>query len=151
MNGNNTEELAGRSVQKHANRVRLFRQNNHICNVTKINAGLKAFRCPRCDTFFFEKIENLERYLTKYSERVKHLFPKNVYQVHETMFNKLDSFGIKYTRERKLFKNLALLDFESTCVQEETFENTNVDREACPNFSTHFLNRCGKTNFPFKL
>ena len=47
-----------------------------------------------------------------------------MYQIRETLFDKLDSFGMKYTSEQKLFKNLAIFDFESTCVQEEAFRDT---------------------------
>ena len=36
----------------------------------------------------------------------------------------MDSFSIKYTSEQKLFKNLAIFDFESICLQEETFRDT---------------------------
>ena len=57
---------------------------------------------------------------------MKNVYPRNVYQIRETLFDKLDSFGIKYTSEQQLFKNLAKLDFESTCVQEETFRDTNT-------------------------
>ena len=42
------------------------------------------------------------------------------------LFDKLDSFGIKYTSEQKLFKNLAIFDFESICVQDETFRDANT-------------------------
>ena len=55
---------------------------------------------------------------------MKNVYPRNVYQIRETLFEKLDSFGIKYTSEQKLFKNLATFDFESNCVQEETFRDT---------------------------
>ena len=57
---------------------------------------------------------------------MKNVYPRNVYQIRETLFEKLDSFGIKYTSEQKLFKNLAKFDFESTCVQEETLGDTNT-------------------------
>ena len=36
----------------------------------------------------------------------------------------LDSFGIKYTSQQKVFKNLALFDFESICVHEDSFKDT---------------------------
>ena len=58
------------------------------------------------------------------SERAKKVFPRNVYLLRETLFDKLDSFGIKYTSEQKLFKNLAKIDFESIFVREETFRDT---------------------------
>ena len=83
-------------------------------------------------TLFFNRTFNLERHLTTCSERVKNVHPRNVCQIRETLFDKLDSFGIKYTSEQKLSelaifsKNLAIFDFESICVQEETLRDTNT-------------------------
>ena len=68
----------------------------------------------------------MERHLTTCSERVKNVYPRSVYQIRETLFDKLDSFGVNYTSEQKLFKNLAIFDFESICVQDETFRDTNI-------------------------
>ena len=118
-------ELARRSVQNYKNTVLLLRHNNHICHVNNINAVFQPFRCPNCDTFF-NKTFNLERHLTTCSERVKNVYPWNVYQIREILFNKLDSFTIRYTSEQKLFKKLAMFDFESICVQEEIFRDTNT-------------------------
>ena len=76
----------------------------------------------------FNRTFNLERHLTICSERVKNVYPKNVYQTRETLFDKLDSFGIEYTNEQTLFKNLALFDFESICVQEKSFKDTDTTK-----------------------
>ena len=73
----------------------------------------------------FQQTFNLERHLSTSSERVKNVYPRKVYQIPETLFDKLDSFGIKYTSEQNLFKNLAIFDFESICVQDETFRDLN--------------------------
>ena len=116
-------ELARRSIKKYERKVQLIRYNSHICYVDNINALFKAFRCPTCDTYF-QKTGNLERHLVRCSERVKHIYPKNVYQLRETLFDKLDSFGIQYTDDQKLFTNLAVFDFESICIPEEKFKNT---------------------------
>ena len=116
-------ELARRSVQKYDNTIRPLRYNNHICYVSNINAVFQSFRCPNCDTFF-SRTFNLERQLTTCSERVKYIYPRNIYQIRETLFDKLDSFGVKYTIQQKLFKNLAIFDFESMCVQQESFKGT---------------------------
>ena len=59
---------------------------------------------------------------------MKNVYPKNVYQTRETLFDKLDSFGIEYTNEQTLFKNLALFDFESICVQEKSFKDTDTTK-----------------------
>ena len=58
----------------------------------------------------------------------ENVYPKKVYQTQETLFDKLDSFGIEYTNEQTLFKNLALFDFESLCVQEESFQDTDMTK-----------------------
>ena len=116
-------ELARRSIKKYEKNAQLIRYNSHICYADNINALFKAFRCPTCDTYF-QKTGNLERHLVRCSERVKHLYPKNVYQLRETLFDKLDSFGIQYTDDQKLLTNLAVFDFESICLPEEKFKNT---------------------------
>ena len=112
-------------MQKYGNTVQLLRYNNNICYVNNINAVFQSFRCPNCDTFF-NRTFNWERKLTKCSERVKNVHPRNVYQIRETLFDNLDSFGIKYTSEQKLFRNLAIIDFESICVQKETLRDKNT-------------------------
>ena len=103
----------------------MLRYNNHICYVNNINAVSQSFRWPNSDTFF-SRTSNLERHLSACNERVKIFFSRNVYQLRENLFDKLNSFGIRYTCEQKLFKNLAKFDFESICVQKETFRDTNT-------------------------
>ena len=116
-------ELARQSIKKYEKNVQLIREKSHICYVDNINELFNAFRCPTCDTYF-QKTGNLERHLVRCSERVKHIYPKNVYQLRETLFDKLDSFNIPYTDDQKLFTNLAVFDFESICIPEEKFKNT---------------------------
>ena len=123
VDGKNFGELARRSVQKYNNTDRLLRYKDLICYVSNINAVFQSFRCPKCDTFF-SRTFNFERHLTTCSGRVKIVYPRNVYQIRETLFDKLDSFGIKYTNQQKLFKNLAMFDFESICVQKESSKDT---------------------------
>ena len=123
VDGNFLGELARRSVQKYENTVRLLRYNNHICYVNNISAVFQSSRCPNCDNFF-NRTFNLRQHLATSSERLKNVYPRNIYQIRETLFDKLDSFGINYTIEQKLFKNLAIFDFESICAQKETFRDT---------------------------
>ena len=58
------------------------------------------------------------------SNRVKHTYPKNVYEPRETLFEKLDAFNIPYRNEQKLFKDLGIFDFESIFVKEESYKQT---------------------------
>ena len=59
---------------------------------------------------------------------MKNVDPKNVYQTQQTLFDKLDSFGIEYTNEQTLFKNSATMVFESICVQEGMFKDTDTTK-----------------------
>ena len=113
----------GRSVGKHSNTVQLLRYNGHICHVSDVNALFKAYRCPSCNQFI-KTAQHLERHLTTFIERVQHAFPMNVYQLRETLFDKLDSFNIPYCEDQKLFKNMAIFDFGSIRVQEDKFRDT---------------------------
>ena len=70
-------ELARRSIKKYERSLQLIRYNSHICYVDIIYALFKAFRHPTCDTYF-QKTGNLESHLVRCSERVKHIYPKNV-------------------------------------------------------------------------
>ena len=75
-------ELARRSIQKFEKSVKLLRYNNHICYVNNINALFKAFRCTTCDTLF-SKTGNLEPHLVTCTDRFKHIYPKNVYELRQ--------------------------------------------------------------------
>ena len=57
---------------------------------------------------------------------MKNVYPRNLYQIRQTVFDKLDSFGIEYTIEQKLSKNFAIFDFESSCAPEKTLRDTNT-------------------------
>ena len=116
-------ELARRSIKKYEKNVQLIQYKSHICYVDNIHALFKAFRCPTCDTYF-QKTGNLERHLVRCSERVEHIYLKNVYQLRETLFDKLESFDIQYTDDQKLYIDQAVFDFESICIPEEKFKNT---------------------------
>ena len=52
--------------------------------------------------------------------------PRNVYQIRENSFDKLDFFGFKYTSKQKFVENLAVIDFELIYFEEETFKDTNT-------------------------
>ena len=79
-------------------------------------------------THFSTENSILERHLTTCNERVKNVYPKNVYQTQGTLFDKLHSFGIEYINDQTLLKNLATFEFESICVQKENFRDTDTTK-----------------------
>ena len=78
-------ELCRRSIQKYEKSVKLLRYNYHICYVNNINALSETFWCTTSDTFL-SKTGNLERLLVTCSDRFKHIYPKNVYELRKTLF-----------------------------------------------------------------
>ena len=104
-------ELARRSIGKHENTVKILRYNNHIIYGNNIDNFFKCFRCPTCDTFF-HKADHFNKHLLRCKDRIENIYPKNVYTLRETLFEKLDGFNIEYTKEQTLFKNVAIFDFE---------------------------------------
>ena len=141
-------ELRRRSIQKYEKSFKLLRYNNHICYVNNISALFKAFRCTTCDTFF-SKPGNLEQHLVTCSDRVKHIYPKKVCELRETLFEKLDAFKIPYRKEQKLFKNLAVFDFESICVKENYYKQTETMTWIGSMFLYQFLSRQTWSRNPF--
>ena len=79
--------LARRSVGKHSNTVRLLRYNSDNCNVPKSIAFFGTYRSPSYDQVITET-GNLERHLATCMDLVKPIFPKNMYELHETLFEK---------------------------------------------------------------
>ena len=74
-------------------------------------------------TIFFRQNIQFEATFNYMQWRSENVYPRNVYQIGETLFDKLDFFGINYTSEQKLFKVLAKFDFQSICVQKESFRD----------------------------
>ena len=90
-----------------------------------INTFFKRFRYPSCDTFM-KHAGHFNRHLKSCKDRVQHFYPKIVYALRETLFDKLDAFGISYNDDQKLFKNLAIFDFESICAPTEELKDANT-------------------------
>ena len=115
VDGDLIGEFARGSIQNFETRVKIIRNSNHICYVNNLNSFFKSFHGSTCDTMF-SKTGNLERNLITCSERIKHIHPKNIYQLRETLFDKLDSFNFSDREDPKLFKNLAIFHCEIVCI-----------------------------------
>ena len=102
VGGSIVGELARRSVQKYCNTARLLRYNNHICYVSNNNALFKNYRCSTCNQVF-HKTGRLERHLVSCKDRIKHVYPRNNYQLSETLFDKLDLLSTPYTKNSNCF------------------------------------------------
>ena len=88
-------ELAERSLRRFNSTATLLRYNNHICYVTDVNKVFESFGCSTCITFF-KSSSQLQRHMPKCEELVRNIYPKSIYQLRETLFDKLRAFDIKW-------------------------------------------------------
>ena len=121
--GGNIGELAERSLRRFSSTATLLRYNNHICYVTDVNKVFISFWCSTCNTFF-TKSSKLQRRMLKCEELVKNIYPKSVYQLRETLFDKLRAFDIEMVDGDTLSNNFAVFDFESVCVRNSKLVDT---------------------------
>ena len=83
-----------------------------IDTVDGSSVGELALIVVQLVTSFSAKLETWERHLVICKDRIKHVYPRNVYKLRETLFDKLDFFSIPNTKEQQLFKNLTVFDFD---------------------------------------
>ena len=55
---------------------------------------------------------------------MKHIYPKNVHELRETLFEKLEGFNLPVSEDNELFNNPAIFDFKSICVPTEELKET---------------------------
>ena len=55
---------------------------------------------------------------------MKNIYPRGVYSLRETLFEKLDNFSITCPEDYTLFRNFVVFDFEAICVQSVEANNT---------------------------
>ena len=102
-----------------------FAINNHICYVNDVNKFFKKFRCPSCDVFFNHS-GHFNRHLRTCKERVKNVYPRGVYSLKETFFQKLENFSIAYPEDCTLFKNFSAFDSQAICDNSSEISSTAI-------------------------
>ena len=92
--------------------------------MTNIIAAFRSFPCPNCD-IVSERTNIMEKILIEGKERVRNVHTGYVYPIQEVISGRLDCFGVKNTKEQKVFKKLTKFDFKSICFHKVTFKDTN--------------------------
>ena len=78
-------ELARQSIGRFNKTVKLLRFNNHIIHINNLDSFFKCFRCPSFNNFF-KRSEFLNKYPLRCKNRVRHIYPNNLYELRETLF-----------------------------------------------------------------
>ena len=145
--GNIIGELARQIVHKYINTVRLLRYNSHIWNVSNINVVFQSFRCPNHDTFF-SRTFNLERHLTNWCERVKKRLSADRISNPKNSLWQAGLFRYQIHTLTKIFQKFCTFWFRiNLCLRKvlQRYNDNNVDRKACTDFSILFFKPCKRT------
>ena len=86
----------------------LLQHNNHICYVNDSKRFPKRLRCPSCDTII-KNLGKFNRHIKSCKDRIQNIHPKTVYTFRDTLFNKINGFGISCNDDQIFVKNLAIL------------------------------------------
>ena len=127
-----------------------MKYNNHICYVSNINVD---FWCSCSPYFlsFFKRTCKLERDSTTCSERVQNVYPMNVYQTQETLFDKLNFFWYEIYEWTKTFEQLGNIRHSIVLCPGgdlQRYKDEQLDGGTCSHISIFFFahffcrNRC---------
>ena len=116
-------ELARCSLVLYETSINLLRYSNHIWFADDINTFFKRLGCPNGD-IFKKRADKFHHHGKSCIDRIQHVYPKSVYTLRETLFDKTDGFGIIYEEDQNWLKNLAVFDFQSICVPSNELKGT---------------------------
>lgn len=98
--------------------MNLFEQ--HLSYITKFTAYAKKIQCPVCDRHF-KRLADIKRHMKICSNITKYKLPGGMFQGEQSIFEKMEEFGIVYSKEEQFFPWFAVFDFEA--ILEKIHEN----------------------------
>lgn len=85
---------------------------NHLSYIRDFAKYAKKYRCKTCDRHF-DRSFNLHRHQRKCSQQTKYVFPGGFHQPRDSIFDKLDQFGINVPEDQRTFPWFICYDFEA--------------------------------------
>lgn len=117
-------EQVRRSLGLYNDTCHLLQVGKHVCYIVDLQSLFKRYKCMRCSKFFTRQ-SNLHRHVSaNCTEKVRNIYPGKVYNLQQTIFEKLDDIGIYLDRDMRVSSNFAVFDFESYCAKEEAIQST---------------------------
>ena len=104
-------------IGKFIKTVKVLRYNKNFIHTNAFDSFFKCFRCSSCDCFS-------NKYLATSKDRVQCIYPKSVFILRETLFEKFEGFNIPVSKVNTLFINLAIFDFDSICFPSDELKAT---------------------------
>ena len=92
----------------------------------KINSLSNTFRCGTCVSFFPSLVTLKDLQFPVVS--IRNMITRKMLTSSKKLFHKIIALRVPYEHEQKLFEILAVFVFESVCVKEETYKETDATK-----------------------
>ena len=125
-NGGIIGQQIRRSLGIHSDTCNLLQVGKHVCYITNMTAFFQRYKCLTCSKFFTKSGNMLRHMRRDCTESVRNVYPGKVYNLSQTMFEKLEELGIVVEQKDRLFSHFAIFDFETYCSREELLKPTNT-------------------------
>ena len=103
--------LIRRSHRRYPSKLHLNLFDDHFSYIFDLDKYSQTFECQKC-RMVFDRSFNLQRHVPTCNANVKHRFPGGVYNLPETIFDKLEEAGISVEEDLKYYPYRATYDYE---------------------------------------
>ena len=114
-----------RRTRKNHKAVLLEQKHGHSCFVSDSKININAYRCCSSGQFI-KKTPDFEQNVTTCKKELNIIFRKLCINCENHLSGKLASLSMSYANVQKLFKDMEIFDFESICVQEDQFRDSDT-------------------------
>ena len=117
-------EQLRRSLGLKTDTCHLLQIGKHVCYINNLETLFHRYKCVTCGKFFNHR-GHLNRHTKLYcSDSVRNIYPGKIYNITQTIFEKLEEIGITVDKNDRLFSNFAIFDFETICSAKHQQEST---------------------------
>lgn len=112
-----------KSKCKYSNDIYLNIFEHHLSYITKFDTYAKKFQCKTCHRHFGH-LKNLKKHQRVCKMKTKRQFPGGFYSTPNTIFDKLEQYGITVNPSDRLYEWFLVYDFESMLVPTDAGQNS---------------------------
>ena len=115
LNEDSTCENVYKSPGQFETTMNLNLYGNHVSYIKEMNLYCKQFQCKICGRYFKRK-DHWKRHLKNCDDKLKLEFPGGFFKPPKTVFQDLESFGIRIPPQQSIFREFIVFDMEAMLI-----------------------------------